>query len=753
MQPLDDRLIPRLLWFLQALFLARVIGQILVQFWGVEFLPPSPEWYSGVVDYPPLLLFQLAILGLQTWVNVNFTQRTGFFASRSRRFGKALVVVGAIYLLVMVTRYVVRMSLYPLERWAGGSIPIFFHWVLASYCIAWGLYTISLVSHRGTSPFVIRWRRLRVATGSAISLVLIGCYLGWVSYLAAPAFLVWNITGRVPLYAVRIETGRSFQTEDGTKLVADLYHPIRAGVKSPTILVRLNYTKTAKQTLFARLIGRSWAEQGFTVVLQGTRGRYESEGEYVPFRYERRDGQETLGWLSQQPWFNGKVGTWGGSYFGYTQWAIADNESPPLSAMYVYESSTDFFRTLHRGGAFGLQSALWWANTVHFESYESVTPELVARGANGFPVIEADDRSVSDVGFYNDWASHRQRDAFWQQVDGTHRSNATKAPVLLLAGWYDPFLQTQLDDFKALNSHADASVSKQSRLIIGPWGHAKNVFFPDGSSTENFRFVSIASSFDWFDRHLKERKVVPTSPVRIFVMGDNRWRDEQTWPLARAVNTRLFLQSDGNAADPRGDGQLLLEAPFDTHTPDVFTYNPLNPVPTRGGAFMGPGMAIERQNTIELRPDVLSYTSSPLAEKVEVTGYVRANLVVSTDAPSTDFTAKLVDVYPDGSAYNIADGILRQTYDVGDQRASIVIQLGATSNVFRKGHRIRLDVSSSNFPLFDRNPNTGTPIAFETRTVASLQQIHHDASAPSFIELPIVPVRNGGRLIRFHADE
>jgi putative CocE/NonD family hydrolase len=236
-------------------------------------------------------------------------------------------------------------------------------------------------------------------------------------------------------------------------------------------------------------------------------------------------------------------------------------------------------------------------------------------------------------------------------------------------------------------------------------------------------------------------------------MGDNRWRDEQTWPLPRAVNTKLFLQSDGNAADPSGDGQLLLEAPFDTHTPDVFTYNPLNPVPTRGGAFMGPGIAIKKQNTIELRPDVLSYTSSPLAENVEVTGYVRTTLVVSTNAPSTDFTAKLVDVYPDGSAYNIADGILRQTYDVGDQRVSIVIQLGATSNVFQKGHRIRLDVSSSNFPLFDRNPNTGTPIAFETRAVASLQKIHHDASAPSFVELPIVPVKNGAQLIRFRVDE
>ena len=754
MQLLDDRLIPRLLWLLQALFLCRVIGQILVQFWGLEFLPPSSEWYSGVVAYTPLLFFQLTILGLQTWVNVNFTQQAGFFTHRSQRFGKALLVFGTIYLLVMVTRYVVRMSLYPLERWTGGSIPIFFHWVLASYCIAWGLHTISLLRHQRTRPFVLPSRRLRRTAWAAISLVLISCFLAWTSYLVAPAFLVWKIAGRAPLHAVRIEARQSFETVDGVRLVADVYHPIRAGAKSPTILVRLNYTKTAKQTLFARLIGRGWAEQGFTVVLQGTRGRYQSEGEYVPFQYERRDGQETLSWLSQQPWFNGTVGTWGGSYFGYTQWAIADNESPKLSAMYIYESSTDFFRTLYRGGAFGLQSALWWANTVHFESFEDVTPELIARGANGFPVLEADDRSLSDVGFYNDWASHRQRDAFWQQVDGTRRSGSAKAPVLLMAGWYDPFLLTQLDDFKTLRRHTDETVSKQSRLIIGPWGHAKNVIFPDGSSTENFRFVSIANSFDWFDQHLKDRDVSNTAPVRIFVMGENRWRDERTWPLLRAVDTKLFLQSSGNAADPNGDGQLRLDAPFVTSTPDVFTYDPLNPVPTRGGAFMGPGIAIKQQNTIESRPDVLSYTSRPLAENVEVTGYIRATLLVSTDAPSTDFTAKLVDVYPDGTAYNIADGILRRNYDVGGQPASIVIQLGATSNVFKKGHRIRLDVSSSNFPLFDRNPNTATLIAFETHTVASLQKIHHDATAPSFIELPIVSEdETKAPLIRFRPDE
>ena len=753
MPSLNERMIVPLLWFLQLLFLARVVGQMLVQFGGADFLPPSSEWYSGVIDYPQLLFFQLTILGLQTWVNVNFTQASGFFTRRGRRFAKALLVFGAIYLLAMLTRYAVRMGLYPLERWTGGSIPIFFHWVLASYCIAWGFRTRLLEESQLTPSFTSQRRRFRRIAWTTISLAAIVSYVVWVSYLAAPAFFVWKIADRAPLHAVRAENGQSFETADGVRLVADVYHPVRAGAHRPTILVRLNYTKTAKQTLFANLIGRGWAEQGFTVVLQGTRGRYESGGKYVPFLHERDDGQATLRWLSQQPWFNGKVGTWGGSYFGYTQWAIADNESPALSAMYVYESSTDFFRTLYRGGAFSLKSALWWANTVHFESFEEVTPELVERGANGFPVIESDDRSVADVGFYNDWASHRQRDAFWHHVDGTGRASTTRAPVLLLAGWYDPFLQTQLDDFKALVRHPDASISTQSRLVIGPWGHAKNLILPDGGTTTNFRFVSIASSFDWFDDHLKGRDIATSAPVKIFVMGENRWRDEQTWPLPRAVHTKLFLQSDGNADAPTGNGQLALEPLLGARPPDVYTYDPRNPVPTRGGAFMGPGTAIQQQNSIESRPDVLSYTSGPLVEDVEVTGYIRATLAVSTDAPSTDFTAKLVDVHPDGSAYNIADGILRRSYDTSDQPVSITIQLGATSNVFKKGHRIRLDVSSSNFPLFDRNPNTGTRIAYETNPVAALQKIHQTVSTPSFIELPVIPEKSRVPLIRFLEDQ
>ena len=235
-------------------------------------------------------------------------------------------------------------------------------------------------------------------------------------------------------------------------------------------------------------------------------------------------------------------------------------------------------------------------------------------------------------------------------------------------------------------------------------------------------------------------------------MGDNRWRDEQTWPLSRAVDTKLFLQSGGNAYKPSGDGHLALEPPFDANPPDVFTYNPRNPVPTHGGAFLGPGTAIKQQNSIESRPDVLSYTSRPLAKDVEVTGYVRATLAVSTDAASTDFTAKLVDVHPDGSAYNIVDGILRRSYDTSNQPVSITIQLGATSNVFKKDHRIRLDISSSNFPLFDRNPNTGKRIAYETHPVAALQKIHQDISMPSFIELPVVSEKSGVPLIRFHED-
>jgi putative CocE/NonD family hydrolase len=272
------------------------------------------------------------------------------------------------------------------------------------------------------------------------------------------------------------------------------------------------------------------------------------------------------------------------------------------------------------------------------------------------------------------------------------------------------------------------------------------VTLPGGVRTRNYRLESLAPSIPWFDRHLRSMRSGPGPgpPVRLFVMGANVWRDEQQWPLARARPTSWFLQSGGRANAASGDGRLTTEAPAADERPDSFESDPRHPVPTRGGAMLSDGVGVAQQNEVEMRHDVLVYTTAPLNEDLEVTGPVTATLYIASSAPSTDFTAKLVDVWSDGRAYNVSDGIVRRAYVGSSDPAAadpvaVEIALWPTSMLFRQGHRLRLEIASSNFPRFDRNPNTGTPSATATVTAVARQAVHHGARAPSRIVLPVVP--------------
>jgi putative CocE/NonD family hydrolase len=307
-----------------------------------------------------------------------------------------------------------------------------------------------------------------------------------------------------------------------------------------------------------------------------------------------------------------------------------------------------------------------------------------------------------------------------------------------MGGWYDPFLPAQLDDFERIRRSARPDIASASRLIVGPWAHARGLSLPEGAASPNYRIESFASSIPWFDQHLRGGAVAFAAPVRIFVMGENLWRDEEEWPLVRTRYSDFFLRSGGKANGASGDGRLSSTPPTDAEPADEFVYDPLDPVPSAGGAMIGPRAGIVLQNKIEERQDVLVYTAAPLEEDLEVTGQVKLVLHVSTTAAHTDFTAKLVDVFADGSAYNVCDGILRRAY--GDEApGEITLDLWPTSRLFRKGHRIRLEVSSSNFPRFDRNPNTGKPIATETQTQVARQTIYHDLANPSRLILPVIP--------------
>jgi putative CocE/NonD family hydrolase len=532
-------------------------------------------------------------------------------------------------------------------------------------------------------------------------------------------------------YAVDRQKNVGFKTSDGVALVADIYRP-RTTDKTPTILVRVPFSSTLKNRIAVDVVGEFWASRGYTVVIQGTRGRYKSGGDFYPLLHEERDGRETLQWLAGQPWFDGRLGMWGGSAFGHTQWVLADQRAPGPQALIVQIASTSFREMFHPGGAFSLESALFWAARSRGAEDRDPSFERLERGFAGFPLIEADDRAVGDVAFFNDWVRHAEADDYWRRIDGRDRARTLQAPVLLMAGWDDPFLPTQLRDFETLRREAAPEVAARSRLIVGPWTHADPVRFPDGSTAGDYRPASLAPSLPWFDHHLMGKPLEPSlaAPVRIYVMGENKWRYEQEWPLARARYIPFYLGSSGR----------LTRSPPADDPPDSYVYDPRRPVPSRGGAMLGPRAGIALQNDVEARDDVLVYTTAPLDEDTEVTGPVRAVLYVSTSAPNTDFTVKLVDVHPDGQAYNISDGILRRAYPdrTGGSPQEIAVELWPTSMLFRRGHRVRVEVSSSNYPRYDRNPNTGRDIATETQPRAATQTVFHSAAAPSRIILPVI---------------
>jgi putative CocE/NonD family hydrolase len=395
------------------------------------------------------------------------------------------------------------------------------------------------------------------------------------------------------------------KTTDGTELSSEIFHPQHTD-RTATILVRIPLSKTLKNLLFIDVVGRMWAERGYTVVIQGTRGRYESGGDFHPLYGERQDGIETLVWISKLPWFNGQIATWGGSALGYTQWAISDQTAPGPSALAIYFASSDFHKMFYPGGAFSLYSALSWAGRSHGRQDLADFPpaEDIYRAADGFPLIEADRRlSNLKIPFFRDWAQHPERDSFWIYIDGENRSASLKAPVLLMAGWYDPFLPSQLDDFSQIRRSAIPSVSGQSRLIIGTWTHAGEVIFPNGERAQNFRRESLAVSLPWFAEILQAPQSHSTDPsrVRIFVMGKNEWKSEKEWPLSRAHDTSLYLQSVGKANSAAGDGSLNLARPLGEQPIDSFVYDPRHPVPTAGGAMIGGAAGITRQNAVESR--------------------------------------------------------------------------------------------------------------------------------------------------------
>ncbi|MFI7530253.1 CocE/NonD family hydrolase [Nocardia salmonicida] len=550
---------------------------------------------------------------------------------------------------------------------------------------------------------------------------------------------------------MEIEFDAEATMRDGTVLRADVYRPTGDG-PWPVILQRTPYDRRA--SIQGLLDPYTAVSRGYMLVHQDTRGRLRSDGEWLPFTYEVEDGYDTVRWAAGLPGSSGVVGMIGASYTGNTQWAAALAKPPELRAISPQITWSDPSDGLHfRGGAIELGLNGWWslmtgAGEIAARAQDPAQAgaalarlaadydRLVPAGYWELPAAElpaVTRHGVPDIGVRRALADPANADG--ATIAGKHSS--VEVAALNSGGWFDIFLQGTLDNHSAM-----AALGKPTRLIVGPWSHlTKSGAWGAVAGETNFGLASAHASiaFDelqlsWFDHWLADvnNGVESELPVKIFVMGANQWRDETEWPLARAVDTPWYLGADAT---------LTPVPPTTEQTPDSYRYDPANPVPTRGGnlvmAFEYPAGQFD-QAAIEQRPDVLTYTSGPLTEELEVTGRVRVRLHAATDAPSTDWVARLCDVGTDGVSRNLCDGIQRVKAVPGEP-GEYEIDLWSTSNVFLAGHRIRVQVTSSNFPRWDRNPNTAEPAQTATTMRTAQQTIFHDAARPSQIILPVVP--------------
>ena len=574
---------------------------------------------------------------------------------------------------------------------------------------------------------------------------------------------------------LKMETNIAVAMRDGVTLYADIYRPDGEGLY-PTILQRTPYDKTNSLTN-TMLDPIRAAKAGFAVVIQDTRGRHASEGEFYAFRDDIDDGYDTVEWAAAQPWSNGKVGMYGASYVGATQWLAATSRPPHLVTIVPTVTASNYHDGwTYQGGAFELGFNMSWTllqlTLANFKNVSTVQNIPEERRANlihdvdnmteGFSYLPTKDFPGLDSGlakYYYDWLAHPDFDEYWKRLSIEEHHSEINVPALHFGGWYDIFLGGTIRNYLGMKkSGANETARNRQRLIIGPWVHGARGTTMAGQ--HYFGIMADAAAIDvdgvhlrWFDHWLNDANngSVDDAPVRIFVMGDDAWRDEQEWPLARAVETKYYLHSSGKANSKHGDGSLSTVSP-QSEAPDVYLYNPDNPVPTTGGALCcNPYFAANGaydQNAVEERQDVLVYSTPPLEKDTEVTGPVTVTLWASTSTTDTDFTAKLVDVCEAGCARNLTDGIIRARYRDSMSNPTLLepnrsycyeIDLWATSNVFKAGHRIRLEVSSSNFPRFDRNTNTGNIIAEDTELRPALQTVFHDVQQASYISLSVVP--------------
>jgi putative CocE/NonD family hydrolase len=552
---------------------------------------------------------------------------------------------------------------------------------------------------------------------------------------------------------------------DGVKIVTDIFRPDAEG-RFPAVLCQTPYNKNGLATR-----AKWFAQRGYVVVNTDSRGRFDSEGEWDPFSpLHKTDGYDLVEWLAKQPWCNGRVGTYGLSYMGWTQWWTATQTPPSLKCIVPEVAPPDqFYNGPYQNGILVCWAVDWAGNMANR------TPNSIGKGSYGgfaesrdadyrmLPYIELDNRrGHGHTKWFDTWI--RQNTAsgdYWRGIAYQTPENyaRVKVPSLAISGWFDANFTGTPTNYAAMKQFGGTPEARKPRLVIGPWEHiinrsqkAAGVDFGSKAIIDWDGYVC-----RWFDHHLKQidNGVLSDPPVHVFVMGRNEWRTATDWPLPETQWTKYFLHSGGKANSSAGDGTLSVTAPTD-ESPDHYAYDPADPTPSAGftnGHIDGP----RDVQASAKRADVLVYTTPPLQEEVEVVGPITAKLFAASSARDTDWMVRLIDVHPDGVAAFLCEGVMRARHrDPKRDGAFNAFQLGtiepdvvypytiefwrATGNAFAKGHRIRVEISSSYFPYYLRNLNTGADnTGLETKTVIAKQTIHHDSERASYIQLPIIP--------------
>ncbi|WP_433534795.1 CocE/NonD family hydrolase [Micromonospora sp. CA-249363] len=525
---------------------------------------------------------------------------------------------------------------------------------------------------------------------------------------------------------VRVTRDIPVRARDGVVLRTDHYAP--PGPSAPTVLIRTPYGRGGP----LRLLGRLLAARGRHAVIQSCRGTGGSGGTFAPLVHERDDGVDTLDWLRRQPWWSGALGMFGVSYQGFAQWALAADAGEELRAMVAVVTASATRDSTYAGESFALDTVLTWAELLHGQTVPWLArqrelkrgqPRLAA-ALDHLPLAEADRVATGiTIPFFQEWLRHHTPEAaYWRERVFADRVARVRAPVVMVTGWHDIFLPAQLDDHAALRA-----TGARPRLVIGPWTHGSPGLF----------VAALREGLTWLDEHLDgpldDERPPRAAPVRLHVGGPGGgWRDLPDWPPP-TVATAWHLHPDG---------ELAVRPPVASR-PDEFRYDPADPTPSLGGPLLVAKRAGPVDNRrVEARPDVLTYTSAPLAEPVEVIGPVRAELFVRSELPHLDVFVRLCDVDRRGRSWNVCDGLVRVTPERFSADASGVLRvpvaLWPTAFRFAAGHRLRVQVAGGAHPRWARNPGTGEPLGTAVTLRAGWRQVHHDPAYPSMLVLPIV---------------